>query len=152
MDLIKLTTALRSKCGLQTLESSSNERQIRLLGRLPPIRTGDWLLFMHHALSHIAAKQPGWTLDVSKHYFLYQTKIRFGWRLIFQAPKIEEFLDSIVNIVMSAPMSSRQEVMEVPLLGVGPDRNSPQNGRGAGGILTHLTGPAALSAIQRNQG
>jgi hypothetical protein len=152
MDLKKLVTALRTKCGLQVLESGLGERQIRILGRLPQERMGDWLLFIHHALVQLDDKKPGWTVDISKHYFLYQRKVVYGWRLIFQAPKIVEFLPSILNAVMGAPESARREIMEVPLLGVGPNRNSPTHGRGAGGVLTHLTGPAALAAIQRNQG
>jgi hypothetical protein len=156
MDLTPLKTALRTRLGFESLTATSSPKQIRLTGRMPQPRMGDYLIFIHHIYEQwLKRKNPGWTMDASKHYFTHpQTgKVVFEWRYIFGAEEIEKCLPDIHNAVLAAPGSSRVEVMEVPLIGAGPNRNA-HNARGKGVGLTDKTptGPLAVAALSRQGG
>jgi len=149
MDLTPLTTALRTTLGYETVKPSASEKQIRLLGRLPQNRMGDWLIFVHHIhVSWIEARRSGWTVDISKLYFPLDKRVVFGWRVIFQprnhADSMAQHLDDIVRAVGMSPKSSRSDVMSIPL--VGSRAGMPQNPNGKGAGLTDHTpvGPLLL--------
>ena len=152
MDLTALTTTLRTNLGYETARPpTGSEKQIRLLGRLPQSRMGDWLLFIHHIhVSWIEKRRSLWTVDISKLYFPLPSdkRVVFGWRLIFQPQGTEEpmsqHLDDIVKAIRSCPKTSRSDVMSIPLVGSRAGMPRSENGKGAG--LTDKTpvGPMAL--------
>ena len=145
MDLTRLATALRSRCDYQIVEATPSPRQLRLLGRLPNARMPDMLLLVHH-LSRVAAQKPGWTADISKWYFEREGRVRFAWRIIFQADNIEAHLGGIAAAVAAAPRSNRIEVDQAPLIGASAIRTAPiVKGKRAVGLSgTVLTGKNAL--------
>jgi len=141
-----LLTLLRSKFGYEARDVTSGKKQLRVLGRLPNERMGDWLIGMHFAHQALQ-RQPGWSVDFSKFYFPRNGKIVYAWRLIFQSvddQPISAHLQDIMNSFSSAPQSSRGEVMEIPLMGAGRSR-SAAGGRGAytiGGANPFIPGPS----------
>lgn len=157
MDLAPLTTALRSRLGYTPVSTSHTPKQIRLLGRLPANRMGDWLAFIHHIhVNCLERLQPMWTVDISKLYFTKpDTKVViYGWRLIFQIKEgvpahIPELVPQIVNAVNSAPRSSRSEVTEMPLVGSRAGDPLSPTGKGAGLSEKTPVGPLALQARNR---
>lgn len=131
MDSAHLARLLRAKTGFEIVDFNPKETQLRILGRLPSTRMGDWLATVHALYSH-AEKQSHWTVDISKYYFKRNGKVVYAWRMIFQADSIEMRMDGILAALSVMPTQSVKEIDQFPLVGVGADRNVPKNGKGAG--------------------
>jgi hypothetical protein len=154
MDLTPIKQALRTKVGFEALTANAGARQIRMTGRMPQTRIGDYLILVHHIEGWLERKNPGWTMDASKHYFCHPKtkKVVFEWRYLFGAEDIVKHLHDIQSAILSVPGSSRNEVMEVPLVGASPDRNAHVRGKGVGLTDRTPTGPLALGILQTRQG
>jgi len=154
-DLAGLQRLLRERTGFETVDISSTEGQIRLIGRVPPNASSQWILIVHRML--VTCESASWKADISRTYFLRQVtsgkKLFYAWRVILQAPKILECLPEIFNAVQTAPRPSRVELQEFPLAGASIHRNEPQNGKGAGSVDHVPLGPmAAASAMAARMG
>lgn len=142
----ELLKALRNKTGFDVVDSNIKAGQLRLLGRVPQLRTGDMLLLIH-ALKTRATQSPGWDVDISKMYLLRAGKLVFGWRFIFQAltGSIESHMPDVLRTVNRTKPSARREVMEMPLLGASAHRNEQTaSGKGA-----HYSGRARVGPLLR---
>ncbi len=135
MDINKLSTLLKSRFGLEVRDMSQpSPKQLRILGRLPQVRMGDWLLGMHHVCTHVARRPNTWTVDFSKNYFVRNGKIVYAWRIIIQAESVEKYAQDIINAFTGAPHSARGEIMEIPLMGASTIRGRNDRGKGASTI------------------
>lgn len=144
----QLGMALKLRCGFEVVQVTPSEKQLRILGRLPQLRMGDWLLTIHHIITHVTDNSPGWTVDISKHYFLRGPKVVFAWRLIFQGPDIVRQVPSIINTINGSPRSNRTEINEMPLIGASADRNAQSpTGKGAGLMGTVAVGPSMKARL-----
>lgn len=135
METNKLLTLLRSKFGFEAKDVRPGKNQLRILGRLPNNRLGDWLVAMHHVF--LRMEQCPWAVDISKSYFVRSGKIVFAWRLIFQSQEpLERFISTdICNAFEGAPRGTRGQVMEVPLIGASALRQGKTaRGKGASSI------------------
>lgn len=146
MSSTALSQALLAKCGFETRDVNATARQIRILGRVAQTRVGDVLLLIH-ALKTKEAQNVGWTVDISKSYFLLNGRVVYCWRLIFQSST--EFTTTIIQdickVINASPKSAYRELEEAPLVGARPDRNM-QNSKGKGaGFLGQLKIGRALS-------
>ncbi len=145
-----LTKALHAKAGFEQVESTGGQgSQLRLVGRVPANMSSHWTLMAHHLLQVMDGN--AWKVDISRMYFLRQVpsgkKMFYAWRLIFQAPKLEDQLQSILGAVMTVPQPSRVEIQEFPLAGARTHRNSfGSQGGYAGSVLNTPVGPAAIAA------
>lgn len=131
-----LKNLLRDRAGFEVVDASSGASQLRLVGRVPPNASAQWVLIVHRLL--VMSKKADWKVDISRNYFLKELtsgpKLFYAWRLIFQAGNVEEQLQSILDAVNNAPRPARVELQEYPLPGAGKHRNEPKNGKGAGSI------------------
>lgn len=135
MNAANLLTLLRSKFGFEAKDvRSTSKQQLRILGRLPNNRMGDWLVGMHHVF--LRMEHTPWAVDISKSYFIRNGKIVFAWRLIFQSQEsVEKYLPDICNAFEGAPRGTQGQVMEVPLVGASPLRSRRSaGGKGASSI------------------
>lgn len=143
MNTTPLVTAFKSVF-FEVLDQGVGETQLRLLGRLPQERVGDWLVFMHHICTKMQSHK--WKVDISKSYFLRDGKIVFAWRVIFQAPDIEAELQNIINVVSTSPKSSRTaETTSIRLGNASANRNAYRNGKGAALLGKARVGPRATT-------
>ncbi len=125
--------ALQTKVGLSVGEEKEEKTQLRALFRLPEAQMRQWLVVMHHILSH--EPQASWSIDISKKYFLMGGKIVHGWRIILRDEHLDKAMENVANIVSSAP-NAHFQVDQVPLHGRGADRNALSNrGKGASPIM-----------------
>lgn len=136
MDINKLSTLLKSRFGFEVRDiNQSSSKQLRILGRLPTARMGDWLVGMHHVSLHVLQRQNTWSVDFSKQYFLRNGRIVYAWRIIIQADSVEKYAQDIINAFSGAPRSARGEVMEIPLMGASSFRTGRNpSGKGASTI------------------
>jgi hypothetical protein len=155
MKVQDLLRALNQRAGFELVDKSGTPSQLRLIGRVPLDREGrnmnNWLLVLRELLTRSASAP--WKADISKHYFLMAGKVVYAWRIILQGEAIETHLAEVTALVNAAPQTSRTEVAEMPLAGVGPDRNSTVGGkRGAGSVGGVPIGPAAVYSKQMGIG
>lgn len=135
---------LLKRGGFTAVEAKASETQIRLEGRVPPNASTHWIL-VARALLMAARRNPGWSVDYSKHYFVQDgDKMRYAHRLIFQAPDISAALEGIIRTVQGAPYPARVELQEVPLVGAGAHREST-GGRGAFSVDKAPLAPAMMA-------
>lgn len=127
MTATTLQAALLTSVGFETKTVAASDRQIRLLGRVPPEGMTAWLSTLE-SLLRVASENTTWTFDASKQYFLRGDKLLYGWRLIFQGENLTTALDSIIALIQS--VKPAQKVMDVPLYAP-PTRNALRNGKGA---------------------
>ncbi len=126
----ELQVALVQKTGFEVVESTGGEKQLRLVGRVHRNFVGQWKLTMHRLLQREASAP--WKIDISKKYFLRTGQVYYGWRLIIQLSPdtpgtVEEQFDDIIKTVDAAPSATRQEIMEIALVGASPNRNTRTN-------------------------
>ena len=96
-DLGKDIVATLLECaGFEVVSHSGRETQARLLGRVPRPMVPGWLIIVRHLLMQSGSQ--GWTVDISKQYFLRGGKVMYGWRLIFQGP-MADHLHHVVQLV-----------------------------------------------------
>lgn len=126
----ELSRLLRGRAGFDVVDVQPSENQLRIVGRVPPNASSQWVLIVHRLL--IAQEQLPWKVDVSRHYFLRQVgsnkKLFYSWRLIFQAPKVQQHLVSVMDVIHNAPRPARVELQEYPLTGA---QRTHANGKGA---------------------
>jgi hypothetical protein len=151
MELRPLLTLLQSKNGFTTKDvGTPSDRQIRLLGRLPMARMGDWLVTMAHVHAH-QQRNGRWTVDFSKAYFPRGGKIVYAWRIILQSTdaSIMVHFQDILNAFQGAPSSTRGEVMEMPLMGaLRNDTNAGGKGASTIGGKADFVPKAALGRMR----
>jgi hypothetical protein len=151
MNFRDIVHAMHQKAGFELVEHSSSPSQLRLLGRVPLDKEShninNWLIVIRQLL--LESAKAAWKTDISKDYFLMGDKVVYAWRVILQAEAIDVHMGEIIKVITSAPHSSRSEVTEMPLPGVGANRNSTTGGRrGAGPIDRVATGPLGVQAKQ----
>jgi len=137
--------ALKSKAGYEVVRSGCTADQLRVVGRVSPAQTANWLEVVRELLA--AAQAAPWDVDVSKHYFCVAgTELRYAWRLIFQAEAIEQYFEAIAAAAMATqPVSVPQT--EIPLHATA-NRNQPVRGKGAQPIGKAVVGPAAAMQLK----
>jgi len=137
--------ALSEKGGFELVGETAKERQLRITGRVPQRRMAEWLNVLDILLVPIDGCSSA--LDVSKQYFIRKDGRRYAWRIIVQgedvvkdAPVLTAAVHSAVH--QSSSQQGPQMVMEMPLVGVGPDRNNTDKakGKGAQGSLKSVVG------------
>ena len=136
----QLFAAFEARVGFEVVSKSSTESQLRLIGRVPSQKMGDWLIIIQRLLGR--SEEADWNIDISKQYFLRSGKILYGWRLIVQADEVAGHLDEIVSLVTSSPRS-KKEITEIPLTGAGAHRTTLKRGKGAQSVLNASVGPLA---------
>jgi hypothetical protein len=147
-----LKSILRERAGFEVVDLSSADSQIRIVGRVPPNASSQWVLIVHHLL--LVSRKAAWKVDISRNYFLRDApsgpKLFYAWRLIFQAPNISEQLIEISSAFKNAPKPARVELQEYPL-GATRNRNEPwrNNGKGAG-LLGQM--PLGIAAVRQGGG
>lgn len=153
MDPTRLFQALWQRARFQVVgQPTMGPTQLRFIGRLPRnLGIQQWLVLMESLYEK--HEHTSWKVDISKSYFRRTNdgKLVYAWRFIFQGERLADSLNEIAAAVSAVPQAARQEVMEMPLVGAAADRNNPSaNGRGAGGVFSTPTGPAAI--LRRNMG
>ena len=141
----ELKQALRQKTGFEPVSEATTATQIRMVGRIPKNKTGQWLRVMERLL--VQADSSPWNVDLSKQYFVRGGKLLFGWRIIIQAEQPEQYIEQLVSIIRSTPTVQRQ-LDEVALHG-NVDRSYLRGGKGAQPVFRAVVGP--LAALQRRQ-
>jgi hypothetical protein len=136
----QLFSAFEARVGFEVVSKSSTEGQLRLMGRVPSQRMGDWLIIIQRLLG--SSEEADWNIDISKQYFLRGGKILYGWRLIVQANEVVNHLEEIVALVTSSPRS-KKEITEIALTGAGVHRTTLKRGKGAQSVLNASVGPLA---------
>lgn len=135
------------------MEPTESTVQLRVSGRVRPPRLPTWKLAVENLC--VAARRAQWTVDVSQHHFIPEPMaklvmsgdepingdhLRFAWRIIFQAAKIADYYDEIVDL-LGRVNPPRQEIMQVTLAAP-PNRNQLVKGKGARPVSgTMLSGP-----------
>lgn len=112
--------ALATKSGFQVLQESETPTQLRILGRS---HTDRWVFFLpiiHTLLTKVGQGGLGWSCDISKHYFLSDGRVLYGWRFIFQSSNLAAHYADIIMTINSAPRPARVEVDSQPLPGYKP--------------------------------
>lgn len=147
MGAAEISTALRAKCGFETINVSATDTQARFIGRVSPSQMGGWILVIHQLLSHAEQGAP-WSIDISKQYFLKGGRVVFGWRIIIQSPSIEAAVPSLVAVIQGTPRTGGGETTEMPLIGASVNRNTVIRGKGAAPSGKLMTGPDALANLR----
>ena len=159
-----LLVALHRRCRFELPDASDPGRyvqetpgQIRIIGRIRSDGTSasmdNWLLVMNSLFKRMESQGVAWKVDISKWYFNRGGKIVFAWRILLQGENIKSRLAEILTVVNNSPVTSRAEVQEIALPGVGrANRNVNQNGRGAGLAGKTAVGPMAIAAMLQNRG
>ena len=148
MNITEFINALKMKGGFETVNHTISPSQIRILGRVGKDYTPGWYLIVRQLLTQ--SGRDGWTIDISKQYFLRGDKVMFAWRIILQvadskAGTVESRLLEVMTIIGSAP-KPKVVIMEEPLPGVRGDRNvasAGSRGKGAQNSLSAKVGPGA---------
>jgi hypothetical protein len=141
----KLLAGLEHKVNFECVADSASDRQIRLIGRVYPEHMPLWLNIIKQLL--LQQEEAPWSMDISKHYFLREGEVRFGWRIILQAGDVAKHLDDVVSVILQT-VEPRQEVREVPLYGAGSYRQGLKKGRGAQPTGKAVVGKAAIDAVR----
>jgi hypothetical protein len=150
-----LINVLAAKARFEAVDVAEQPNQIRILGRVRQDGTSttmdNWLLMMNSIAER--EEQPGckWKVDISRKYFRRAGKLIFAWRLIIQGEELSVLLQEVIAAAQGAPLSSRNEVTEVPL-GARGDRNALVRGKGAGASGTVPVGPWALQGLRGGGG
>lgn len=121
---LPLTCAeLSRRTGAELVTENPSVNQIRLTFRVPRGQGATkWLVLMKQLLRF--RRQNTWTIDISKHYFLVDTKgedMRFGWRVIFQGENMAQY-DKAISTCFTNIKTPPAQLAEVPLHG-NPNRS-----------------------------
>ncbi len=133
--------ALQAKVGLSVGEEDVGEKQVRALFRMSDTQMRQWLVVMHHILSHEG--QASWSIDISKKYFLMRGKTVQGWRIIVRSDNLDQAMNHLTSLVNGSP-NARFQVEQMPLTGRSAERNS-LSGTGKG--ATMIGGDAGVPPI-----
>ena len=127
-----LFSTICGRFGMQIVSQSVTQAQIRLVLRINPQQTRNWLVAGQHLLR--VSRRSEWTYDLSRHYFLRggdDGVMVWAWRVIFQHQDIASQIPSIIAAMNSAPRA-RFEIEEQQLPGVtGQRRTMNERGKGA---------------------
>lgn len=137
-----LFQVLEGRCGIQPVsaDTTPDGAQIIVLARQLG-RADNFNVIMGQMLIAAAAAND-WNLDISKWYTLKQSKPVYAWRFIFDG-NLAAADARLTELVHAVPEPERIREVDVPLGVKTMDRNRPNGrGKGAGGINTHLVGPA----------
>lgn len=151
-DKANLYSVFLQKCGLEVVKDNLTERRLRGIFRLHKDRWNFFVPVLHRLLTKSDDPSTNWNLDASKHYFLSDGKVRFGWRLIFEAPDgIEQYLQEISTVVASAPSPARVEISSMILPGYkeGQTRGGVNaRGKGSSSVLSPTAGAGAIARLR----
>lgn len=130
--LESLLSTICNRFGMQVVNQNVSQSQVRLVLRINPQHTRNWLVAGQHLLR--VSKRSEWTFDLSRHYFLRggdDGVMVWAWRVIFQHQDIMSQVPSIISAMSSAPRA-RFEIDEQQLPGVtGQRRTMNDRGKGA---------------------
>lgn len=144
-----LAALLLHRTGFEVVDARPTPNQLRIVGRVPPNASSQWVLIVHRLLT--VSEKAGWSVDISRHYFLRaagnQKKLFYAWRLIFQAQDIALYLNDVMEIINSAPRPARVELQEFPLSG-----HSRNHGNGKGAYTAETTPMVAHIASSARMG
>ena len=144
-----LITVLASRAGFEMITNQASATQVKLFGRVQNPNVQRWLATVSSLL--IASRTAeGWSVDVSRQYFLRGDKLFFGWRLILQGSDIQSSVPQVSLVVQETPVpqAAVSETQEIKL-NVAPNRNAMRNGRGVqpvGGV------PLAVASASARMG
>lgn len=147
-----LKALLAARTGFETLDMQPSEARIRLVGRVPPNATSQWVLIVHKLLT--TAERAPWKVDISRFYFLRDAgnnkKLFYSWRVIFDAPQVQNHLKHIMDTINGAPRPARVELQEIPLHGA---QRNHHNGKGAYAaettpMVAHIAAQARMGGIR----
>lgn len=139
-----LKRTLASKAGFEAIDEQVTDSRVRFFGRVRPQNMPLWLAVMRSIL--IASEKSQWKADLSRQYFLRGDKVFFGWRIIIQAPTVQQHLDQVSQVISTTQRSGVQQQDEVALHAP-PNRNALRNGRGAQSSLSAVVGPMAKAQM-----
>lgn len=117
-----------------------SDRQLRIVGR---VRARDvsriWATQYAAALVRASTGNTRWSVDLSRYYFEKGNEVLWAWRVIVQTSTVPmgTALDEILRVLRLCGRPAVQapvEVVEMPLIGVSPARNTVVNGKGASAI------------------
>lgn len=108
--------ALAQKTGFEMVTEKETEKQYRFTGRCHPSRWS-FLLPVVYQLHRDSTAPSAWKNDISKQYILFQDRVLYCWRFIFEHESIASQYEGIVRAIRSAPLPARVEVTEVLLPG-----------------------------------
>lgn len=146
MDPRNLYVALNNKAGFEKVGDNVTEHQLRVIGRVPKARMPTWLATLRTLLQY--QRSAPWNVDVSRQYFLQESendRLRFGWRLIFQAENVLEFLPHIIKTIETVQVV-RREVEEVPIQRSSHRASMTATGKGASNIKGDAGVPPIVAA------
>jgi len=137
-----LQSILQKRVGFEIISQNTAANQIRYFGRVRPTHMPIWLEAMRQLL---LVAGHGWSLDLSKQYFLRGDKLFFGWRIILQAQDLAGHLPAIIDVLQRVQIAPRE--LDEVRLHAGPDRNALRNGKGAQPMGSAVVGPAAKAQL-----
>lgn len=143
-----LYAALNQKAGFEKVGDTLGENQLRVIGRVPQVNVPTYREVMRYL--NIASMDAEWNVDTSKQYFVRETekgqyKDLYGWRLIFQAEDIIQYIPQIIEVVTSVP-TQRRTVNEVPIQRSSSRVRMSDTGKGAGNIKGDAGVPPIVAA------
>jgi hypothetical protein len=115
--------ALMEKCGFEVVQEKETAVQLRIIGRSGADRWNFFLPVIHTLLTASDKPEGHWTCDISKQMILAHGRVRYGWRMIFQAASrngidnLQSCYEDIVRVIRSSPRPARVEVDRVLLPG-----------------------------------
>ncbi len=146
MTVDELISVLQTRAGFETVKKNGSANQLRLIGRVPMPIVPNWLIIVQRLL--LRNEDAAWSVDVSKSYFLKAGRVAFGWRLIFQAKGIGQYIPDIAQTIVNAPRP-KVTVEEQPLAGASANRNrqTPGSLKGAAPTGKSVVGPVARQML-----
>lgn len=138
--------ALARKSGFEVLRENETPNQLRIMGRSLIDRWPFFSLVVFRLIN--LSQTPGnpWTCDISKQYLVSGERIRYSWRLIFQAPgELAAQYGAIARAILETPAPARAEVTSITLPGYKPGQvRGGVNAKGKGAEVAG-TLPMALT-------
>ena len=126
--------ALKAQAGFEVVGESVTKSQLRITGRVPKPGMRVWLDVVETLLLPIQGSTCG--IDISKQYFVRADGLRFAWRIIIQgeevASNVELLKSTALSITSKTQGAAVHRVMEMPLIGVGSNRNDAKANKGKG--------------------
>lgn len=148
-----LAKALAQRSGFEPLDINASANQIRVIGRVHPNGSSQWVLLVHHLL--LTCEKTPWKVDISRYYFLRQMesgqkRLFYTWRLLVQGQEVSQHLPRIIQAVASAPRPNQVELQEFPLAGA---QRNHHNGKGAYSaettpMVAHIAASARMGGVR----
>lgn len=146
-----LYQALATRGSFEVVSETVSTTQIRIVGRISKDRFNAWSMVIQELLKPSKARDGGWVCDVSKQYVLHGQTLRYGWRLIFQAPNVEAAIPHILEAIGASKPPPAVELQDYLLPGYkdGQIRGGVNaRGKGVSSSLSPMVGPRAIGRIQ----